>query len=141
MRRLPVAARRSSGMPVLPDYAGVVLELTDRIPPGRALAYGRVAAIAAELGWPGGPRQVGAVMSAYGSSTCWWRVVRADGRAPRCHDEEALTHYLAEGTPLRNRRPVVVDMVAAAPGPLLAPDDPLRRIARGPDARADVGAP
>lgn len=126
-------------MPVLPDYAGVVLEITDRIPPGRAVAYGQVAAIAAELGWPGGPRQVGAVMSAYGSSTCWWRVVRADGRAPLCHDAQALEHYLQEGTPLRSRDPVILDLAAAAPGPLLAPEDPLLRTGQRPARGGDVG--
>jgi alkylated DNA nucleotide flippase Atl1 len=49
----------------------------------------------------GGPRQVGRVMSTYGGTVPWWRVVHADGSPPTCHDGEALQAYRAEGTPLR----------------------------------------
>jgi alkylated DNA nucleotide flippase Atl1 len=31
----------------------------------------------------------------------WWRVVRADGTLPQCHQRSALEHYRVEGTPLR----------------------------------------
>lgn len=87
----------------LPAFAGRVIELVDTIPSGRVLSYGDVA----ELLEYGGPRQVGQVMSRYGSSTNWWRVVRADGGLPACHEGEALQHHLAEGTPLTGGR---VDM-------------------------------
>jgi len=30
----------------------------------------------------------------------WWRVVRASGHAPQCHEDRALEYYRAEGTPL-----------------------------------------
>lgn len=90
-------------VPRLPDYAELVLDLIDRIPRGRVASYGDVA----ELVGQGGPRQVGAVMSRYGSLTCWWRVVRADGRPPVCHERTALEHYRTERTPLRGDR---VDM-------------------------------
>jgi alkylated DNA nucleotide flippase Atl1 len=70
------------------------------------LSYGDVA----ELLEYGGPRQVGQVMSRYGSGTNWWRVVRADGHLPLCHEGEALVLHLAEGTPLAGRR---VDMQRA----------------------------
>lgn len=80
----------------LPAFAGRVIELVDTIPSGRVLSYGDVA----ELLDYGGPRQVGQVMSRYGSSTCWWRVVRADGRLPQGHEAEARQRHLAEGTPL-----------------------------------------
>jgi methylated-DNA-protein-cysteine methyltransferase related protein len=55
---------------------------------------------------------VGRVMSTYGGSVPWWRVVRADGSLPPSHDEEARAHYLEEGTPFR--APGRVDMPRAA---------------------------
>ncbi len=78
------------------EYAERVLDLVLRIPSGRVLAYGDIAKRLGE----GGPRNVGAVMSRYGSDVPWWRVIRADGRAPQCHDGEALEHWRAEGTPM-----------------------------------------
>lgn len=90
----------------LPDYASRVLEVVDTIPPGRVLSYGDVA----ELLEAGGPRQVGQVMARYGGSTCWWRVIRADGGLPPGHEDRALRHHRAEGTALRGAR---VDMARA----------------------------
>lgn len=80
----------------LPDFAEAVLDLVDQIPARMVLAYGDVA----ELLGQGGPRQVGLVMSRYGSSVTWWRVTRASGEAPQALQEEALTHWRTEGTPL-----------------------------------------
>jgi len=81
----------------LPRYAELVLDVVDAIPPGRVLAYGDIAELVGE----GGPRQVGAVMSRYGSLVPWWRVVHADGSPPVCHDRQAPAAYRAEGTPLK----------------------------------------
>lgn len=78
------------------EYAERVLDLVARIPPGRVLAYGD---IAKRLG-DGGARNVGAVMSRYGSDVPWWRVIRADGRPPQCDEGEAIEHWRAEGTPM-----------------------------------------
>ena len=47
----------------------------ERIPAGRVMSYGDVA----EFLGAGGPRQVGWVMSHFGSGVPWWRVLRADG--------------------------------------------------------------
>jgi len=80
----------------LPEYAEAVLDLVDQIPPGRVLAYGDVA----ELLGRGGARQVGSVLSRYGSSVPWWRVIRASGEAPPGLLAEALASWRAEGTPL-----------------------------------------
>ncbi|HYO18978.1 MAG TPA: MGMT family protein [Dermatophilaceae bacterium] len=80
----------------LPDYAEAVLEVVDRIPAGLVLAYGDIA----ELLGQGGPRQVGSVMSRYGSSVAWWRVIRASGEAPAGLQDEALARWRAEGTAL-----------------------------------------
>lgn len=81
-----------------PDaYVGDVLEIVAAIPRGKVLTYGDVA----ELVGRGGPRQVGQVMSRWGSDVPWWRVLRADGRPPDGHEARALRHYAAERTPLR----------------------------------------
>nr|WP_330166912.1 MGMT family protein [Streptomyces sp. HB2AG] len=81
----------------LPDFAERVLDLAERIPPGRVMTYGDVAEWLEE----GGPRQVGRVMALYGGAVPWWRVVRADGVLLPGHEQRALEHYRAEGTPLR----------------------------------------
>lgn len=81
----------------LPEYAERVLEVAERIPPGRVMTYGDVAEWLEE----GGPRQVGRVMSLYGGAVPWWRVVRVDGVLLPGHELSALDHYRAEGTPLK----------------------------------------
>lgn len=79
------------------EYVTAVLGIVDLIPSGTAVSYGDVA----ELLGAGGPRQVGTVMSRYGSGVPWWRILKASGDAPHGHEAEALRHYLREGTPLR----------------------------------------
>ncbi|MDX2293288.1 MGMT family protein [Streptomyces roseofulvus] len=91
----------------LPPYAEAVLDVADRIPPGRVMTYGDVAEWLGE----GGPRQVGRVMALYGGSAPWWRVVRADGALLPGHELRALGHYRDEGTPLRERGPAAGDHV------------------------------
>jgi alkylated DNA nucleotide flippase Atl1 len=78
-------------------YAERVLDVVERIPPGRVMSYGDVA----EFVGGGGPRQVGAVMSHYGGGVPWWRVIRADGTAAPGLERAARAHWLAEATPLR----------------------------------------
>lgn len=77
-------------------YVDAVLAVVDLVPAASAMAYGDVA----ELLGSGGARQVGTVMSRYGSGVPWWRILKASGHAPAGHEAEALRHYLAEGTPL-----------------------------------------
>ncbi|OUC99365.1 6-O-methylguanine DNA methyltransferase [Streptomyces swartbergensis] len=81
----------------LPAYAERVLDVAELIPPGRVMTYGDVAEWLEE----GGPRQVGRVMALYGGAVAWWRVVRADGVLLPGHEQRALGHYRAEGTPLK----------------------------------------
>ncbi|HTR94082.1 MAG TPA: MGMT family protein [Trebonia sp.] len=89
------------------DYSSRVLDVVDAIPPGQVMSYGDIA----EYIGDGGPRQVGRVLARYGGATAWWRVIHADGTPAPGHDSAALTHYQAEGTPLRSdARPVRVDM-------------------------------
>ncbi|AKU17616.1 MGMT family protein [Luteipulveratus mongoliensis] len=83
----------------LPELADLVLAIVDQIPEGRVVTYGDIAAVAGS-----GPRQVGSVMSGYGSMVAWWRVLRADGRPPQGHEDEAIAHYREEDTPMRNGR-------------------------------------
>jgi alkylated DNA nucleotide flippase Atl1 len=90
------------------EYVEAVLSLVELVPRGRVTTYG---AIADAVGHQG-PRSVGRVMSTYGGSVPWWRVVRADGSLPPSHDEEGRAHYLEEGTPFRT--PGRVDMPRAA---------------------------
>lgn len=78
-------------------YVEAVLSLVETVPPGRVTTYGALADAVGSRG----PRSVGRVMSHFGGSVPWWRVVRADGSLPPSHDEEARAHYLEEGTPLR----------------------------------------
>ncbi len=81
-------------------YAEEVLDLVARVPPGRVVTYGDLAALVGR----GGPRSVGAVMAHFGGDVPWWRVVRAGGLPPRCHEEEALARWRAERTPLAPAR-------------------------------------
>ncbi|MFJ6128377.1 MGMT family protein [Streptomyces griseoviridis] len=89
---------RAEHTDALPDYAERVLEVAELVPPGRVMTYGDIAEWIEE----GGPRQVGRVMALYGSPVPWWRVVRADGRLLPGHELDALAHYRAEGTPLKD---------------------------------------
>lgn len=82
------------------DFAERVLDVTERIPPGRVMSYGDIAEYLGE----GGPRQVGRVMALWGGGVAWWRVIHSDGSFLAGHEREALGHYRAEGTPLRTGR-------------------------------------
>ena len=86
--------------PVDDEYVEAVLSLVERIPAGQAMAYGAVADVVAERLGRGGPRTVGAVMSAYGGAVPWWRVVTAAGQLPRGREGAALRELVAEGCPL-----------------------------------------
>ncbi|OEV05928.1 hypothetical protein AN216_01270 [Streptomyces oceani] len=101
-----MSGMQGSEPPALPDYAERVLEVTERIPPGRVLTYGDVAEwLAGESDRPsGGPRQVGRALALYGGGVPWWRVVRADGVPLPGREARALERYRTEGTPLRRGR-------------------------------------
>jgi alkylated DNA nucleotide flippase Atl1 len=77
-------------------YAERVLDLVERVPAGRVVTYGDVAAHLRE----GGPRQVGRVMALFGGGVPWWRVVRASGQPAQGHEREALRRLRDDGTPL-----------------------------------------
>lgn len=90
--------RAGSGDPAA--YAERVLEVVERIPPGKVMSYGDIAEYLEE----GGPRQVGRVMSVWGGGVPWWRVIRTDGTPPPGLESECLARWRDEGTPLRGVR-------------------------------------
>ena len=94
------------------DFVGSVLDVVAQIPEGRAMSYGDVAAAIGSRA----ARGVGQVMAYYGGEVPWWRVVRASGHPAVDHEQRALQHYRAEGTPLlwsRDRAVFRVDLAAA----------------------------
>jgi alkylated DNA nucleotide flippase Atl1 len=77
------------------EFVERVLSVVESIPVGRVCSYGDIAELL-EVG----PRQIGAVMSAYGGGVCWWRVTNARGEMPPHLIDEARQHWLAEGIAL-----------------------------------------
>ena len=81
------------------DTAARVLAVVRRIPSGRVLTYGDVAALAeAEVT----ARDVGQVLLRHGEQqdVPWWRVLRADGTPPPHLLDRQLALLRDEGTPL-----------------------------------------
>lgn len=98
---LTVGGPRNSLAVVMDDaYVEAVLSAVEAIPPGQVATYGDIAALLER----GGPRQVGQVMSLFGSAVSWWRVVRADGRPARGHESRALGQLRCEGAPVQGDR-------------------------------------
>jgi alkylated DNA nucleotide flippase Atl1 len=81
------------------DLATEVLAVVRRIPSGRVLTYGDVAALA-EV--DATARDVGQVLLRHGDGddVPWWRVLRADGTPPPHLLDRQLDLLRAEGTPL-----------------------------------------
>ena len=81
------------------EPAAEVLEVIRRIPRGRVLTYGDVAALA-----PGDvtARDVGQVLLRHGEGedVPWWRVLRADGTPPPHLLDRQLALLRDEGTPI-----------------------------------------
>ncbi|HWH28609.1 MAG TPA: MGMT family protein [Mycobacteriales bacterium] len=98
-----VAVRPGSSGAGPSEYARAVLDIVDRIPPGKVMSYGDVA----ELHGRGSARTVGAVMSEHGREVPWHRVVQASGRPAEPYVEKALELLRAEGCPLAGERVVM----------------------------------
>jgi len=77
-------------------FAVQVLDLVERIPPGKVMTYGDVA----EFLGSRAARVVGNVMSQHGREVPWWRVLLSTGQVAPSHPVEALKRLRAEGTPL-----------------------------------------
>jgi len=81
-------------------YARTVLDVVERIPPGRVMTYGDVA----EYLGTGTGRTVGAVLRRYGSEVPWWRVVQASGRPAEPLVQAALARLSREGCAVHGER-------------------------------------
>lgn len=116
-----VAARRRHDRKVLPEHDisaadgepepfGLRVErLVRRVPYGRVVAYGGVAAM---LGAPRAARGVGAALSRLppGSDVPWWRVVNARGGISLHGHPGILQRMLLEAEGVRVSRSGIVDM-------------------------------
>ena len=81
------------------DVDEAVLDVVERIPPGRVSTYGAVGRL---IGI--GPRRVARALSSGGGPVPWARVVRADGSAAEPVRVRQLALLAAEGVPVRNGR-------------------------------------
>ena len=81
------------------DLAAKVLAVIRRIPSGRVLTYGDVAALTEG---DASARDVGQVLLRHGEAddVPWWRVLRADGTPPPHLLDRQLALLRAEGTPM-----------------------------------------
>jgi alkylated DNA nucleotide flippase Atl1 len=67
------------------------------VPRGTVLTYGEVAA---EAGFPGAARAVGALLAGSDGALPWWRIVAANGRLVPGHETEHARRLRAEGVEL-----------------------------------------
>jgi methylated-DNA-protein-cysteine methyltransferase related protein len=100
------------------EYVEAVLDLVERIPPGRVMTYGAIADALVDETGRASPRLVGTIMARHGGAVPWFRVVNASGRLPPGHEQRARRLLAAEGTPMRGDR---VDLCRAAWHPDGAP--------------------
>jgi alkylated DNA nucleotide flippase Atl1 len=93
------------------DLAASVLAVVRRIPRGRVLTYGDVAALA---DGDATARDVGQVLLHHGEreDVPWWRVLRADGTPPPHLLDRQIALLRAEATPLAPSG-AAVDLYAA----------------------------
>src|SRR6185369_4995796 len=82
------------------EYVEAVLDLVERIPPGRVMSYGAIAEALADVSGRNSARQVGTIMARHGAGVPWHRVVNNAGRTPPGHELRAAELLRAEGTPL-----------------------------------------
>src|SRR3954469_13438199 len=97
------------------EFAERVLDVVERIPPGRVMAYGDIAEYLGE----GGPRQVGRVMALWGGGVPWWRGGSAVGGGDPLRRLPADEPRRRRPAPLRGRgHPAARRARRHAPGPL-----------------------
>jgi methylated-DNA-protein-cysteine methyltransferase-like protein len=75
-------------------FERAVALVLDQLEPGEVVTYGEVAA---EAGYPGAARAVGAFLAKGGGDHRWWRVVTATGRLVPGHEAEHARRLWAEG--------------------------------------------
>ena len=84
-----------------PDFRTRVEAVVAALAPGEVVSYGDVAA---EAGFPGAARAVGAIMANPSQPLPWWRVVTATGRLVPGHERQHARRLRAEGVALTNGR-------------------------------------
>ena len=91
-----------------PSFSEKVYRLVRRIPPGKVIAYGGVAAL---LGAPRAARGVGQALSTLPEdvSVPWWRVVNGRGEISLTHHRGLLQRSLLEAEGVRFERGGRVD--------------------------------
>ena len=85
------------------DFRDRVIRALASVGPGQVVSYGD---LAAEAGFPGAARAVGAVMagSRPEEKLTWWRVVYSDGRLAPGKEKDQARRLAAEGVETRNGR-------------------------------------
>ena len=78
----------------LTPFERAISEVLARLQPGDVVTYGEVAA---EAGYPGRARAVGAHLARSGDTCAWWRVVTSSGRLVPGHEREHARRLRAEG--------------------------------------------
>jgi methylated-DNA-protein-cysteine methyltransferase-like protein len=86
------------------EYVEAVLQLVERIPPGRVMSYGAIAEYLHDRFGRGSARRVGTIMARYGGSVPWHRVVTGGGRLPPGHEREARRRLEREGAVFKGPR-------------------------------------
>jgi methylated-DNA-protein-cysteine methyltransferase-like protein len=79
-------------------------QVMDSLGAGDVVTYGEVAA---EAGYPGRARAVGAFLAAHGGDYAWWRVVTASGRLVPGHEQDQARRLRREGVDVGVRVPRV----------------------------------
>lgn len=83
------------------EFEQAVAEVVDGLAPGEVVSYGWVAA---EAGYPGRARAVGAFLAHHGHDLPWWRVVRSDGHLVAPSAAEQAAALRAEGVTVTDGR-------------------------------------
>jgi methylated-DNA-protein-cysteine methyltransferase-like protein len=84
------------------DFRCRVIAVIEALGPGEVVSYGDVAA---QAGFPGAARGVGALLAgSSGDGLPWWRIVTSTGRLVPGHEVEHARRLRAEGVEVLNGR-------------------------------------
>jgi methylated-DNA-protein-cysteine methyltransferase-like protein len=83
------------------SFERAVAGVLDGLRPGDVVTYGEVAA---EAGYPGAARAVGAFLAHCEGDHNWWRVVTTTGRLVPGHETEHARRLRADGVDVRDGR-------------------------------------
>ena len=83
------------------DFRTKVIAVIEALRPGEVVSYGDVAA---QAGYPGAARAVGAVLRTSSDGLPWWRVVMSTGRLAPGKEAEQGRRLRAEGVRVVNGR-------------------------------------